>query len=110
MILVKDFVEGRIVYYWVVDAHSMERLSPYHHCIIESEEWWKNYMYSLYPGEERRHSIHDRRQDHDKRRQLELREKYNRTSPVGRRATDHGVQVEIDLYEMKIEQLRCGYE
>ena len=106
----KDIIEGRIVYYWVNDAQRMERISPYHHCIIESEEWWKAYMFSQYPGEERRRSIHDRRQDHDKRRHLELREQYNRKAPVGRRITDQGVKVEIDLAAEKIEQLRCSFE
>lgn len=110
MKLVKDIIEGRIVYYWVVDAQSMERISPCHHCIIESEEWWRAYMFSLYSGEERRRSIHDRRKDHEQRRHLELREKYNRKAPVGRRITDHGVRVEIDLAAEKLEQLKCGFE
>ncbi|MGH1463181.1 MAG: hypothetical protein ACRBB6_14220 [Neptuniibacter sp.] len=110
MKLVKDLYQDRVVYYWVKDEEALERVSPDLHCLVEAEEWWKNWMFASYQGEERRRSIHDRRTDREKRNHLELRLKVNRTAPMGRRVTDKGVSVDIDLATEKLEQLRLGYE
>lgn len=101
--LVKDLLNSRIVFYWLNEKR--EKVSPHLHNLQEAEEWWKRFMFDLYPGEDRRRSIHDRRQDHDTRKQLELRERFNRSKPLGRRETDKPVQVEIDLLEEKIALL-----
>lgn len=106
MKLVKDLVDGRIVYYWM-DDHG-EVVSEFLHSFIEAEEWWKVLMFSLYDGEERRRSICDRRQDEATRKKLEFREKYNRTNPMGRRMTDIPVSVDLDLSKEKINQLYIG--
>jgi hypothetical protein len=106
MQLVKDLIEGRIVFYWM-DEHG-EVVSEFLHSFIEAEEWWKTFMFSQYSGEERRQSICDRRQDAETRKKLEFREKYNRTNPIGRRVTDVPVTVDLDLSKEKIEQLYTG--
>ena len=106
MKLVKDLVDGRIVYYWI-DGNG-EVTSDYLHSFVDAEEWWKHLMFSLYEGEERRRSICDRRQDQETRKKLEYREKYHRSNPLGRRVTDMPVSVDLDLSKEKINQLYIG--
>lgn len=106
MKLVKDLVDGRIVYYWMDEEGYIS--SEYLHSFVEAEEWWKLFMFSRYPGQERRRSICDRRQDMETRKKLEYREKYNRSNPIGRRITDVPVTVDLDLSKEKIEELYTG--
>jgi len=106
MKLVKDLIDGRIVFYWMVDNGDV--VSDYLHSFIEAEEWWKTYVFSQYTGEEKRSSICDRRQDLETRKKREYREKYNRSNPAGRRVTDVSVSVHLDLVEEKIKQLCLG--
>jgi hypothetical protein len=106
MKLVKDLVDGRIVFYWMDEKGTL--ISEYLHPLLEAEEWWKHFMFAQYEGEERRLSIYDRRQDLETRKRLELREKYNRTNPIGRRVTDVAIAVDLDLSKEKIDELCSG--
>ncbi len=106
MKLVKDLIDGRIVFYWMDDSESI--ISEYLHSLVEAEEWWKTFVFAQYKGKERRRSIHDRRQDIDTRHKREFREHFNRTNPHGRRKTDVPLTVDLDLSEEKIKQLCMG--
>jgi hypothetical protein len=103
MKLVKDLLEGRIVFYWLFEDGI--QVSHHLHTLQEAEEWWKEFMFAQYEGNNRRRSIHDRRKNHDHRKQLELIERYGRSNPLGRRETDSPIRVDIDLFQEKISRL-----
>jgi len=103
MKLVKDLVDGRIVFYWIDTSGT--KLSPDHATFQLAQEWWKHYLFSRYDGEERRKSIIDRRSDADKRRRMDKSEKLSSISPYGRRRTDIPVAVDIDLVAERLALL-----
>lgn len=101
MILVKDLLGHRIVYYWLDGA---DKVSPELASLALAEEWYIKYNHSLYDGPERRSSHIDRRKlytKRDKERNTELLP----TNPVGRRITDRHVQVSLDLAKQKMLDL-----
>lgn len=101
MKLVKDLTKEGVVLYWI--GPKAKQLSPYLHCLNEAEEWWKAYHFSLYDGNERRSSIHDRRKDRNKRDHFDLNKNLFRLNPEGRRLTDRTVKVDIDLFQLKLK-------
>ncbi|WP_415886460.1 hypothetical protein ACMXYO_00450 [Neptuniibacter sp. QD37_6] len=103
MKLVKDFVEYEIVFYWADE--NINPVSPTFHSIQHAEEWWKQYLYSQYKGEERRKTMIDRRSNHEKRNRMD-KHNFSRHNPQGRRASDKPVSVEIDLFAEKIKQFK----
>jgi len=100
MKLVKDLNDSGIVYYWLDDGGM--RISPEIPCITLAEEWRIKYLFSTYKGGERRHSIIDRRQNQDKRIDLERTYFVSLMKPDGRRIADTPVKVDIDLVAEKI--------
>lgn len=101
MKLVKDLGANGVVLYW--SGAKAKKLSPDLYNITEAEEWWKTYHFAQYQGEERRASIHDRRQDEVKRGFYDAGNRFFRTNPNGRRATDKPVKVDVDLSQLKLK-------
>jgi len=103
MLLIKDVIDNRVVYYWADESESQE--SPSFPNLSNAEEWWVQENFSAYEGIERRGSIHDRRklQDHLKTEQLSGFIK--RLNPNGRRYTDEPIRISIDKSRVKILQL-----
>lgn len=103
MHLIKDLVDGRIVYYWL-DVNERP-LSTFFSTFKLAEEWWKEYMFSQYAGEERRRSIIDRRTNEEKRKRLQLNNRFVSINPNGRRTTDKPIRVDRDLVAEKLQSL-----
>ncbi|MGB2130104.1 MAG: hypothetical protein ACPHXW_01685 [Marinobacterium sp.] len=97
MKLFRDFIDGRICFYWATDIGM--QLSPRLATLQDAEEWWKTFLFTTHRGDERRCSIHDRRSDFDKRRRFSR----NGRSGLGRRRSDMPVRVQCDLAGDKIE-------
>ncbi len=102
--LFKDFVDGRICFYWSDDAD--RQVSPTLATLQEAEEWWKLYQFSQYTGLEKRQSIHDRRSNYDKRQRVDRMLNPSRFAHHGRRASDLPVRVDQDLATEKIRLLK----
>lgn len=97
MKLLRDFIDGRICFYWAAEIGM--QLSPLFATRQDAEEWWKTFRFSQYQGPERRCSIYDRR-SHTRRRRLVPPGQANTR---GRRETDRLVAVDQDLASEKIE-------
>lgn len=103
--LVKNFYKNRVVFYWV--NLKGKKTSPLMPTFKSAEEWWLKFQFSLYEGDERRITIHDRRKDLGRRKEYESAIQALRTNPVGRRYTDQTeVEVEFDLFQEKIQQFK----
>ena len=101
MKLVKDITERGVVLYWI--GPKAKKLSQEFHCMNEAEEWWRCYHFTLYQGEERRVSIHDRRKNDGHRDQFDLNRNLLRLNPNGRRFTDRPIKVDVDLFKLKLK-------
>ncbi|GAA0792217.1 hypothetical protein [Marinobacterium sediminicola] len=102
--LFKDFVDGRICYYW--SDYGERQVSPAMATLQEAEEWWKHYQFSQFPGRERRQSIYDRRSDHHKREHVDRLISTSGLVNYGRRVTDLPIRVDQDLAADKIRLLK----
>ncbi|MGH1462930.1 MAG: hypothetical protein ACRBB6_12925 [Neptuniibacter sp.] len=100
MKLVKDYIDDRTVFYWVKNIESLEPVSPLLRSFVQAEEWWKEFMFTQFSGNERRRSTSDRRQDFETRQQLSQEHKKS-TSDPGRRITDMTIKVHIDKHSEK---------
>ena len=101
MKLIKDLTSDGVILYWT--GTKAKKLSPDFHNQIEAEEWQKRYHLSQYQGEERRVSIYDRRMDEVKRNFYDVRNRFVRSNPNGRRITDKPVKVDVDLAHLKLK-------
>ncbi|GGB99401.1 hypothetical protein GCM10011352_26990 [Marinobacterium zhoushanense] len=106
MYLIKDLLDGRIVYYWLNEVD--HQISPHLSTLQHAEEWWKAYKFARYEGDERRASVIDRRSNTEKRRRMESSNRYTSINPYGRRATDIPVKVHRDLVPEKLVKLAEG--
>ena len=98
--LVKDYINERTVFYWVEDAETLDPVSEYFRTFVQAEEWWKEHMFTQFSGHERRQTLSDRRQNIEKRDQVD-KEKNLSSMNSGRRITDLQVKVDIDLHQTK---------
>ncbi len=104
--LFKDFVDGRICFYWA-DLGGRQ-VSPAMATRLEAEEWWKQYLFSQFSGRERRQSIHDRRSDYDRRHRMAKWLQLTGVANYGRRVSDQPIRVGSDLAAEKIRLLKQG--
>ncbi|MGH1462057.1 MAG: hypothetical protein ACRBB6_08475 [Neptuniibacter sp.] len=102
LLLVKNLYKERVIFYWV-DTKG-KRVSSVLHTQMAAEDWWKQYMFSQYEGEERRRSVLDRRECSTTRKLVKERKQLD-TTEVGRRDTDVDLDVHIDLYQKKIREV-----
>ncbi|GAA0690430.1 hypothetical protein GCM10009104_16440 [Marinobacterium maritimum] len=102
--LFKDFVDGRICFYW--SDYDGQQVSPTMATLQEAEDWWKQYLFSQFVGWERRQSILDRRSNHDKRRRVAKWLYPASVAHRGRRVSDQPVRVDQDLAKEKIRLLK----
>lgn len=86
MQLIKDFKDGRIVFFWEEEGNQVSEDMP---TFIEAKDWWVLRCFKEYDGPERRKSIYDRRLNEDKRNRA-ISESYQ---PSGRRKADKPVAV-----------------
>lgn len=103
MYLIKDLVDGRIVYYWIDEDE--RQVSTFFSTFQHAEEWWKAYMFAEYDGTERRASILDRRSNEVKRQRLDTSNRFVSINPNGRRTTDQPIRVYRDLVAEKLRGL-----
>ncbi|SIQ85792.1 hypothetical protein SAMN05421647_11013 [Marinobacterium stanieri] len=103
MYLVKDLVEGRIVYYWVDEDGSTR--SPLVATFALAEDWWKQFTFDRYEGPERRASVVDRRSNTEKRLRMDQSNRFASTNVQGRRETDRPVKVTFDLVQKRIKEM-----
>ncbi len=103
MYLVKDLVDGRIVYYWVDEEG--EAQSPFLASLLLAEEWWKGFMFRQYQGTERRASVIDRRSHTEKRLRMDQSNRFASTNGQGRRETDRPVKITFDLVQKRINEM-----
>lgn len=101
LLLVKNLHQERVVFYWV--SKLGKRVSPLKNTQELAEEWWKTFMFSTYEGQERRRTIIDRRKCFNTRTIMDQRTNIA-TDPVGRRITDHPLEVKFNLYDKKIKE------
>lgn len=103
MRLVKDIDKNGIFFYWSDPDFIDVPISPRLPCIELAKEWRDKHLFSLYRGDERRHSHIDRRLDKTKRKQVDEALFYSRQRPEGRRSTDKPLTVDIDLVADKVQ-------
>lgn len=101
--LIKDFVGGHIVLYWVHDENR-EPVSPYLSSLTQAEEWWLNYQFGLYEGEERRATHIDRRRLETTRNNMHRSTQIASHHPDGRRYTDREIAVDEDRSRISMMQ------
>jgi len=101
--LVKDIDEKGIFFYWSDSDFIDVPISPRLPCIELAKEWRDKHLFSLYKGDERRHSHIDRRLDRTKRQHVDEALFYSRQRPEGRRSTDTPLEVDIDLVMDKLQ-------
>ncbi|WP_067867625.1 hypothetical protein [Neptuniibacter marinus] len=99
--LVKDLSSSGIVYFWI--DKDEQKLSPDIPSLPLAEEWWTNYLFSLFDGPERRYSLIDRRQDKNQRKDIDQQLFSNRLNPAGRRESDKPIQVDLDRVADKLK-------
>lgn len=97
--LVKDYLNQRTVFYWVDNTDTLEPISEQFRSFVQAEEWWKEHMFTQFSGRERRASTEDRRQNLEKRQEVD--QQSNNSTSTGRRMTDLTVRVNIDLHKEK---------
>ena len=100
LVLVKDFIEGRFVLYWQDEREKVR--SPLFTSVEGAEEWWVQFNFKLYKGDERRDSFVDRRRDVAQRDETLLRLRVGSRYPDGRRVTDLPVKVEKDISKVSL--------
>lgn len=102
--LFKDFVDGRICFYWSEDGG--RQVSPAFATLQEAQEWWKRYLFSQFTGWEKRRSIHDRRSDFDKRQRVNRMRMASDFAHYGRRVSDQPIRIDQDMAAEKIRLLK----
>ena len=100
--LVKDYINERTVFYWIENTETLEPISEQFRSFVQAEEWWKGHMFTLFSGVERRKTHVDRRQDLEKREEIDQGKNLrSMSSSSGRRITDLQDKVDIDLHQAK---------
>ena len=102
MLLIKDFVDEKIVYYWADESEI--QASPNFSNIEGAEEWWIAENFAAHEGVERRKSLHDRRKLHANRTAEARSRHIPSMNPDGRRYTDEPIKLHKDKSRVKILQ------
>ena len=97
MKLVKDYISGCTVYYWVSSPEKTEALSPQFRTFAQAEEWWKECMFSrVNSPERRRDSRVSEKQYENSDIQIDL-------SPDETRLNSRTIKVDLDLHKEKAQ-------
>lgn len=104
LVLTKDFCTEtlRIVLYWVDE--SSEKLSPDFVSIASAHNWWLDYQFGLFEGDERRSSTVDRRWLVNQRIDVSRGTIRHTDAPDGRRCTDKPIKVGRDISRVRLLQ------
>jgi len=103
--LIKDLDNFKFVYYWACPFRG--KVSPEMPTLLHAGEWMIEYQTANYEGRERRKTMIDRRKKELKPRTTDEKLQFvKRTRPEGRRITDKMPDVDLDLSEEKLKEMK----
>jgi len=104
ILLVKDFCTEtlRIVLYW--EGPDQQKLSPDFVSMRSAQNWWLDYQFELFSGDERRASTVDRRWLVNQRNDAARGIIRHTDAPDGRRCTDKPIKVGRDISRVRLLQ------